>query len=448
MSENNFLTAIAQIAEEKGIPQEKVVETIAAAIAAAYRRDYGRRTQDIRAVFDPQTGRARIFKVMTVVEPPEDPDTKEKRLSNPDAEFTLADALTHKKDAKLEEEIFFEVTPTDPRYGRIAAQTAKQVIIQRIREAERQSVYDAFKGREGELVNGTIQRIEGGNIFIDLGRTTGILFPSEQVPTEHYRLNQRLKVYVTSVAMTNRGTDIILSRAHPGMLQKLFELEVPEIFAGIVEIIAIARDPGVRSKVAVQSHQDGVDPVGSCIGQRGTRIQTIIAELSGEKIDIIQWNPDAVRFAANSLSPAKVVAVDIREGERKAIVHVNEDQLSLAIGKRGQNVRLAAKLTGWRIDIVKTGEGEKVEGTSEGAAPAEVAEGAAAASPPAGEPAEKPGETATAAVPEPEKPPETPSPLPEPEKPVAPEPAPDKEEKSTEPAAEARLTSPPASPEA
>lgn len=373
MPENNFSQAIAQIAEEKGIPLEKVVETIAAAIAAAYRRDYGKRAQDIRATFDPQTGRARIYKVMTVVEP-EVTEAGEPKLANPDAEFTLEEARKQKKDAVVGEEIFFEVTPSDPRYGRIAAQTAKQVIIQRIREAERQSVYDAFKGKEGSIVNGTIQRIEGGNVFVDLGRATGILFPSEQVPTEHYRLNQRLKVFVQKVEMTSRGTDLVLSRAHPGMLQKLFELEVPEIFAGVVEIVAIAREPGVRTKIAVVSHQDGVDPVGSCIGQRGTRIQTVISELSGEKIDVIPWDQDAGRFIANALSPAKVVAVDLREDERKAIVHVNEDQLSLAIGKRGQNVRLAAKLTGWRIDIVRAGEAEKVEGTSEAAVPAEGSE--------------------------------------------------------------------------
>ncbi len=380
MPESNFAQAITQIAEEKGIPKEKVVETIAAAIAAAYRRDYGRRTQDIRATFDPQTGRARVFKVMTVVEPEKDEGTGELKIANADAEFVLADAHKHKKDAKVGEEIFFEVTPTDPRYGRIAAQTAKQVIIQRIREAERQSVFDAFKGKEGNLVNGNIQRVENGNIFVDLGRATGILFPSEQVPTEHYRVNQRIKVFVTKVELTSRGTDIVLSRAHPGMVQKLFELEVPEIFAGVVEAVAIAREPGVRSKVAVRSHQEGVDAVGSCIGQRGTRIQTVISELSGEKIDIIQWDQDTARYVANALSPAKVVGVDIRELEHKAIVHVNEDQLSLAIGKHGQNVRLAAKLTGWRIDIVKTGVTQKVEGTSEAAAPAPAADQLAAAS--------------------------------------------------------------------
>lgn len=368
-----FLRAINQIAEEKGISPEQVIETIAAAIAAAYRRDYGKRGQDIRATFDPKTGQAKIYKVMTVIDPDaetehedsEKPEDEKRFHANQEAEFTLEEAKEHKSDAKIGDEIFFDVTPKDPHYGRIAAQTAKQVIIQRIREAERTAVYDEFRGKEGEIVNGTIQRIENGNVFVDLGRTTGILFPSEQVPTEHYRMGQRIKVYVVKVELTSRGTDIILSRSHPGMLRKLFELEVPEVYSGVVEIQAVARESGQRAKVAVISRQEDVDAVGSCIGQRGTRIQTVISELSGEKIDIIQWDEDPVRFIANSLSPAKVVAVDVRESERKAIVHVDEDQLSLAIGKRGQNVRLAAKLTGWRIDVVKTGEAEVVEGSSE-----------------------------------------------------------------------------------
>ncbi len=364
MPQDEFSSTIAQIAEEKGIAADKVIETIAAAIAAAYRRDYGKRGQDVRATFDVKTGRARIYKVMTVAEPQILVEGEEPKLQNPDAEFSLVEAKKHKADAKIGDEISFEVTPTDPNYGRIAAQTAKQVIIQRIREAERSATFEAFKGKEGEILNGTIQRIENGNIFVDLGRATGVLFPSEQVPTEHYRVNQRVKVYLVKVELTSRGTDIILSRSHPGMLRKLFELEVPEVYSGIVEIKAVAREAGQRSKVAVISHQEGVDAVGSCIGQRGTRIQTVISELSGEKIDIIQWDDDAVKFIGQALSPAKVVTVDLQDVEHKAVVHVNEDQLSLAIGKRGQNVRLAAKLTGWRIDIVKTGESSVVEGSS------------------------------------------------------------------------------------
>lgn len=363
-SQDEFAAAITQIAEEKGIDPNKVVETIAAAIAAAFRRDYGKRGQDIRATFDVKTGRARIFKVMTVVEPTAAVEGEDPKILNPDAEFTLEEAQKEKADAKVGDEISTEVTPTDPNYGRIAAQTAKQVIIQRIREAERSATFEAFKGKEGEILNGTIQRIENGNIFVDLGRATGVLFPSEQVPTEHYRINQRVKVFLVKVELTSRGTDIILSRSHPGMMKKLFELEVPEVYSGIVEIKAVAREAGQRSKVAVLSNQDGVDAVGSCIGQRGTRIQTVISELSGEKIDIIQWDDDAAKFIIQALSPAKIVTVDLQNDEHKAVVHVNEDQLSLAIGKRGQNVRLAAKLTGWRIDIVKTGETEVVEGSS------------------------------------------------------------------------------------
>lgn len=363
-SQDEFASAIAQIAEEKGINPDKVIETIAAAIAAAYRRDYGKRGQDIRATFDPKTGRARIYKVMTIAEPIVTIEGEEAKIQNTDAEFTLAEAQEHKKDAVVGDEISFEVTPTDPNYGRIAAQTAKQVIIQRIREAERSATFDAFKDKENQILNGTIQRIENGNIFVDLGRATGVLFPSEQVPTEHYRVNQRIKVFLAKVELTSRGTDIILSRSHPGMMKKLFELEVPEVYSGIVEIKAVAREAGQRSKVAVISHQDGVDAVGSCIGQRGTRIQTVISELSGEKIDIIQWDDDAIKFIPQALSPAKVIKVELENDEHKAIVHVNEDQLSLAIGKRGQNVRLAAKLTGWRIDIVKTGEVDVVEGSS------------------------------------------------------------------------------------
>ncbi|MDO8512869.1 MAG: transcription termination factor NusA [bacterium] len=355
-SQDEFAAAITQIAEEKGIDPNKVIETIAAAIAAAFRRDYGKRGQDIRATFDVKTGRARIFRVMTVVEPTTVVEGEEPKILNPDAEFTVTEASEQKADAKVGDEISTEVTPTDPNYGRIAAQTAKQVIIQRIREAERSATFEAFKGKEGEIINGTIQRIENNNIFVDLGRATGVLFPSEQVPTEHYRINQRVKVYLVKVELTSRGTDIILSRAHPGMMKKLFELEVPEVYSGIVEIKAVAREAGQRSKVAVLSKQDGVDAVGSCIGQRGTRIQTVISELSGEKIDIIQWDDDFAKFIVQALSPAKIVRVDLQNDEHKAVVHVNEDQLSLAIGKRGQNVRLAAKLTGWRIDIVKSGE--------------------------------------------------------------------------------------------
>lgn len=344
----SFGSAIDQIVAEKGISKEKVLETIEAALAAAYRKDYGERGQDIRAEFNEDDASTRIFKVVTVV--------TDEELENPAAQTTLTDAKKTDEAAEIGKEYVEEVTPTDPNYGRVAAQTAKQVIIQRIREAEREAVFDEYKEKEGEIISGIVQRIEGDTVYVDIGRTTGILFPSEQVQGERYRVNQRIRVYVVKVDLSSRGPEILLSRSHPGMLRRLFELEVPEIFAGSVEIKAIAREASQRSKIAVWAKEEGIDPVGACIGQRGTRIQTIIAELSGEKIDIIQWDEDPARFIANGLSPARVIAVDVFEEDKRAVAHVEEHQLSLAIGKKGQNVRLAAKLSGWRIDIVKAGE--------------------------------------------------------------------------------------------
>ncbi len=344
----SFSLAIDQIVAEKGISKEKVLETIEQALAAAYRKDFGQRGQDIRAEFNEEDGSARIFQVMTVV--------ADEEAENPAAQIALSEAQKTDPEAEIGKEYVEEVTPKDPHYGRVAAQTAKQVIIQRIRDAEREATFEEFQDKEGEIISGIVQRIEGDTIFVDIGRTTGILFGSEQVRGERYRVNQRIRVYVVKVALSSRGPEIILSRSHPGMLRRLFEMEVPEVFAGTVEIKAIAREAGERSKVAVMATEEGVDPVGACIGQRGTRIQTIIAELSGEKIDVIQWDDDIARLISNALSPARIIAVDILEEEKRAVAHVEEDQLSLAIGKRGQNVRLAAKLSGWRIDIVKSGE--------------------------------------------------------------------------------------------
>jgi len=360
--EVSFGSAIDQIVAEKGISKERVLDTIEAALAAAYRKDYGERGQDIRVEFNEDNGGAQVYKVVTVVELEEDQD----EIENPVAQILLADALKEDKEAEVGKEYVEEVTPDDPDYGRVAAQTAKQVIIQRIREAEREAVHDEYKDKEGEIISGIVQRIEGETVFVDIGRATGVMFPSEQVHGERYRVNQRIRVYVVKVDLTSRGPEILLSRSHPGMLRRMFELEVPEIFAGSVEIKGIAREASQRSKVSVWAKEEGIDPVGACIGQRGTRIQTIIAELSGEKIDIIQWDEDAARYIANALSPARVIAVDVFEEEKRAVAHVDESQLSLAIGKRGQNVRLGAKLTGWRIDIVKAGDESEVEG---GAAP-------------------------------------------------------------------------------
>lgn len=349
----SFGSAIDQLVAEKGISREKVLETIEAALAAAYRKDYGEKGQDVRAEFNEVDGSAHVYKIMTVVE--------EDGVENPAAQITLTEAKKQDKEAEVGKEYVEDVTPEDPHYGRVAAQTAKQVIIQRIREAEREATFEEFKDKEGEIISGIVQRVEGDTVYVDIGRTTGVLPSSEQVRGERYRPNQRIRVFVVRVDVASREPEIVLSRSHPGMLRRLFELEVPEIFAGSVDIKAIAREASERSKVAVWAKEEGIDPVGACIGQRGTRIQTIIAELSGEKIDIIQWDEEPARYIANALSPARVVAVDVYEKEKRAVAHVEEHQLSLAIGKRGQNVRLAAKLTGWRIDIVKAGEEEPVE---------------------------------------------------------------------------------------
>ncbi len=361
---SKFSQAIDQIADEKGISKEKVVETIEAALAAAFRKDFGSADQNIKVEFDPETGKSNVFDVKTVVK-----EITEEMEQNRREFLTVDEAKEVKKGSKEGDVIKTEITP-DAAYGRIAAQTAKQVIIQRIREAEREILLKEFSDKEGQIVNGTVQRIEGRNVYVDLGRTNGILFPSEQIKNESYRIGQRIKVYVSEVKQTPKGPEIILSRAHPNVIRKLFELEVPEVYSGVVEIKAVAREAGSRSKIAVFTDQDGVDPIGSCVGQRGTRVQTIISELGGEKIDIILWNEDIVKFITNALAPAKVISVVTKEKEKEATVEVLEDQMSLAIGKAGQNVRLAAKLTGWKIDVVKSeitapAEGEKKEEAAE-----------------------------------------------------------------------------------
>lgn len=344
---SKFSQAIDQISDEKGISKEKVIETIEAALAAAFRKDFGSADQNIKVEFNPETGQSHVFDVKTVVK-----EITEEMEQNRREFLTVEEAKAIKKSYKEGDVIKNEITP-DAAYGRIAAQTAKQVIIQRIREAEREILLKEFSDKEGQIVNGTVQRIEGRNVYVDLGRTNGILFPSEQIKNESYRIGQRIKVYVSEVKQTPKGPEIILSRAHPNVIRKLFELEVPEVYSGVVEIKAVAREAGSRSKIAVWTDQDGVDPIGSCVGQRGTRVQTIISELGGEKIDIILWNEDLVKFITNALAPAKVISVVTKEKEKEATVEVLEDQMSLAIGKAGQNVSLAAKLTGWKIDVVK-----------------------------------------------------------------------------------------------
>jgi transcription termination/antitermination protein NusA len=391
-----FGSAIAQIAEEKGIDKKKVIEAIESALAAAYKKDYGRRGQHIRAQFDEITGGADFFLVKEVVdettrvfEPEEDgmdaeeqtkktmptethkePAEDEEKIPryNPERDLIFEEAKKTKSDVKVGD-IIEEKLESKSDYGRVAAQTAKQVIVQKIREAERDSMYDEYKQKEGEILSGVIQRIEGRNIFIDLGKSTGILFPSEQVEGERYRLGQRLKIYLMKVESDPKGPGIILSRSHPALVQKLFEIEVPEIFAGTVEIKAMAREAGSRTKIAVSSNEDGIDPIGSCVGQKGTRVQAVIDELGGEKIDIIEWNDDLAKFISNALSPAKVLHVELEEARQEARVMVPADQLTLAIGKQGQNVRLAAKLTGWRIDVV-TGDERDEDAQSAEEAPA------------------------------------------------------------------------------
>jgi len=374
MDKQPFISAIEQICEEKGILKEKVLETIELALAAAYKKEYGRKGQNIRVKFDLETGQMKVFQIKLVVDESmlkkeEEEEEKEKEeieeegerkvRFNPEKHIMIEEIKG--KPARGGSASGRKLKPGDElqsplkahqEFGRIAAQTAKQVIIQRIREAEREAVYDEYKEKEGEVVSGLIQRIEGKNVFLDIGKTLGILFPEEQIPQEKYHIGQRLRAYITEVQRDSRGPSIILSRAHPKIVSQLFALEVPEIAAGTVTIKSIAREAGSRTKIAVISSEERVDPIGSMIGQKGTRVQAVINELVGEKIDIIEWSEDPVKFISAALSPAKVIEVKIAKKKNQAEAIVPEDQLSLAIGIQGQNVRLAAKLTGWKIDIV------------------------------------------------------------------------------------------------
>ena len=373
MDLKSLQASLEQIGAERGISKEKIIETIGDALAAAYKRDYGKKGQIIKAKFDIKTGENLFSQVKIVVDesmlqPTSDVDetpTSDVIHFNPEHHIMIEEAKKIKKDIKAGEEIVFPLE-TKKDYGRIASQTAKQVIIQRLREAEKQSVYDEFKNKEGELISGIVQRIEGGNVFIDLGRITAILPREEQIKGESYRMGERIKSLLLFVEETPRGINILLSRSHPKLVTKLFEMEVPEISGGIVEIKDIAREPGSRSKIAVASNQERIDPVGSCVGQKGIRVGTIISELGGEKIDIVEWSSQPSQFISNALSPAKIVDVEIKEKTKEAEVLVDEDQLSLAIGRAGQNVRLAAKLTGWKLDI-RSREGKSiVKATEEG----------------------------------------------------------------------------------
>ncbi|MCH8065579.1 MAG: transcription termination/antitermination protein NusA [Chloroflexi bacterium] len=338
MAKNEFLVAITQLAAEKNLPKEVVFEAVEAALASAYKRD-DLATSDVVVKIDPDTGATSVFTRKTVVEEVEDEETQ----------ITLDEARKSNPLAQMEDGIDTEIAAQYS--GRVAAQTAKQVVLQRLREAEREVVFEEYAGKEGDIASGEMVRMEGRNVIIDLGKAEALLPGSEQVRIEHYRSGQRLKYYILEVYKAAKGPQVVVSRTHKNLVRRLFELEVPEISKGIVEIKAIAREAGFRSKVAVWSDQEGVDPVGSCVGLRGIRIQNIVNELNGERIDIVLWNPEPSRFVAHALSPAQVVHVGLDEATNTAEVVVPDRQLSLAIGKEGQNARLAAKLSGWRIDI-------------------------------------------------------------------------------------------------
>jgi len=367
-------SVLEQLEEERGIAKEKVIEAIEMALATAYKKEYGKRGQIIKAIFDLNSGSVEMHQVKIVVDDSkvfmdkesledalEDAEEKDddRVLFNSEHHILLPDAQKIKKGALVGDEIIFPLEAKGD-YGRIASQTAKQVIMQKIREAERSSVLKEFGEREGEVISGTVQRIERGNIFVDVGRAVGILPYEEQIPGERFSQGERVRAYLYRVEDGPKGVALRLSRSHPRFLIKLFENEVPELINNAIEIKSVAREAGSRSKVAVASSDNYIDPVGSLVGQRGVRVATVTSELGGEKIDVIEWSEDPIEFIEDALSPAKIVSVEIDEENHQANVVVSEDQQSLAIGKGGQNVRLAAKLTGWRIDI-KSIQGEKLE---------------------------------------------------------------------------------------
>jgi len=372
-------SVVAQLEEERGIPREKTLEAIAMALATAYKKEYGKKGQIVRASFDNNSGTVEFWQVKIVVDRDKvimegDPEPEEnikdtavediKIRFNPEQHMLIDDARKIKRDAIVGDEVIFPLE-TKADFGRIAAQTAKQIIIQKIREAEKVSVMGEFGQKEGEIVAGTVERVERGTIFIDMGRAMGVISYEEQIQSEHWKTGDRIRAYLYAVEETPKGIVLKLSRSHPKFLAKLFETETPEIAAGTVEIKAIAREAGSRSKVAVASHDPHIDPIGSMVGQRGVRVSTVTSELSGEKIDIVEWNEDPALFIEESLSPAEVVSLELDEKEHRAIVTVTEDEQSLAIGKGGQNVRLAAKLTGWKIDIKSTSGEELAEGETD-----------------------------------------------------------------------------------
>ena len=335
----DFMAALEAIEEEKGIKKETLFEAIEAALISAYKRNFDS-AHNVKVNIDRETGDIKVFSCLDIVD----------SVTNPQQEIDINEAKSMDPQCSMGDVVEKEVTPKN--FGRIAAQTAKQVVIQRIREAERELIFEEYIDREEDIVTGLVQRFEQKNAIINLGKTEAVLPPSEQIPGEMYRQGDRIKAYILEVKKTTKGPQIIVSRTHPGLLKRLFELEVPEIFNGAVEIKSVAREPGYRSKIAVCSKHSDVDPVGACVGPKGSRVQAIVGELKGEKIDIIEWSDEPQAFVASSLSPAKVIKVETNPDGKSAMVLVPDYQLSLAIGKEGQNARLAAKLTGWKIDIL------------------------------------------------------------------------------------------------
>lgn len=374
-------SVVQQLEEERGIPREKTLEAIAMSLATAYKKEYGKKGQIVRASFDQNSGAVEFWQVKIVVDRDQvimegDEEMAHEELKhadvedikirfNPEQHMLIEDAKKIKRDAQIGDELVFPLE-TKADFGRIAAQTAKQIIIQKIREAEKVSVMGEYGQKEGEIVAGTVERVERGTVYIDMGRAMGVIPYEEQILSERWKTGDRIRAYLYAVEESPKGIVLKLSRAHPKFLAKLFETEAPEIASGTVEIKAIAREAGSRSKVAVVSHDPHIDPIGSMVGQRGVRVSTVTSELSGEKIDIVEWNEDPALFIEEALSPAEVVSLELDEKEHRAVVTVTEDEQSLAIGKGGQNVRLAAKLTGWKIDIKAIGTGGDSEDDSDG----------------------------------------------------------------------------------
>ena len=370
----DFLDALRQIEKEKEIPLEVLLTTIEQALESAYKKNYAA-TGDVRVRVSSSKGGFHVYCEKDVVE----------TVENSHTQISVQEARQYDPNVKAGDVVEIEVTPEN--FGRIAAQTAKQVVVQKIREAEREHVYEEFGERVGEVLTGTVQRREQRNVFVNLGKVEALLPPAEQVPTEPYRFNDRIKVYVLEVRRTSKGPQVVVSRTHPSLIRRLFELEVPEIAEGIVTIKSVAREPGARTKVAVVSSDEKVDPMGACVGHRGTRVQSVVNELYDEKIDIVRWNENIEKFIADALSPAKAISVTCDEATKTALVLMPDNQLSLAIGKSGQNVRLAARLTGWRIDIrsesqlARAALGEEPEGGAEPKEAEEAPESAEAVEP-------------------------------------------------------------------